>query len=342
MKSEKGQALPLAIMVLAVGTLVITPFLSHAGSSLIGSGVYEQSLTELYSCDAGIEYAIWGLQNGALAVAEGDSETLPEFTINGKTVDIIVDNPGSQLYLVTATATSDDGHSTTIESTLSASGDEYVQGDIELGWQETYTGDAMADGDIILGSEAEIDGSAYATGNIELGWRAEITGDAAAEGNITLGSEATIDGSAHADGDIQLDWQAEIKGNACADGNITLGSQAKIEGDINTTGNIELGWDAEANGDIYMSGTPGELILQSQATIGNDVYITGDIEDIRLGYQAKIEGGIYITGNILGSLQMDWQASIADGVHENYSGEYPPPPACPSLPSDSGILTILS
>jgi len=63
MNSEKGQALPLAILALAIGTLVITPFLGHASSNLIGSGAYEQSLTELYSCDAGIEWALWMLKN---------------------------------------------------------------------------------------------------------------------------------------------------------------------------------------------------------------------------------------------------------------------------------------
>jgi len=63
MNSEKGQALPLAILALAIGTLVITPFLGHASSNLIGSRVYEQSLTELYSCDAGIEWALWRLKN---------------------------------------------------------------------------------------------------------------------------------------------------------------------------------------------------------------------------------------------------------------------------------------
>ena len=63
MNDEKGQALPLAILALVVGTLVITPFLGHASSNLIGSRVYEQGITELYSCDSGIEWALWRLKN---------------------------------------------------------------------------------------------------------------------------------------------------------------------------------------------------------------------------------------------------------------------------------------
>ncbi len=342
MNGEKGQALPLAMLALAIGTLVITPFLGHAGSNLIGSRVYEQGLTELYACDAGIEYAIWGLQSGNLEVEESATEMLPQFTLNSKTVEVTVENLGSNIYLVTSTATSEDSHSSTIESTLSAGGASYPPGDIVLGWNETYTGDALADGDIILGSTAKIAGNAYATGNIILGWNARITGDAAAGGNIIVGTQADINGSVHADGDIQLDWSAIIKGNACANGNITIGSSAKIKGDISTTGNIELGWSAQAKGDVFINSNIEELYLGSEAKISDDVYIDGNIEDIRLDYKARIGGGVYITGNILGDLTMGWKAKIKDGVHENYSGEFPPPPECPSLPTGGGGITIIS
>jgi hypothetical protein len=69
MDSERGQALPLAMMALAFGALVITPFLSYAGSSLTSSRIYKQGIAELYSCDSGIEHAIWSLTNGGLAEA---------------------------------------------------------------------------------------------------------------------------------------------------------------------------------------------------------------------------------------------------------------------------------
>jgi hypothetical protein len=67
MKSEKGQALPLAMMALAFGTLVITPFLGHASSSLMGSRVYGEAIMHQSSCDAGVEHAIWNLTRGSLA-----------------------------------------------------------------------------------------------------------------------------------------------------------------------------------------------------------------------------------------------------------------------------------
>jgi hypothetical protein len=67
MNSEKGQALPLSILVLALGTLIITPFLGHASSSVIGSGVYAQAIMEQYAADAGVEHAVWSLTNDGLA-----------------------------------------------------------------------------------------------------------------------------------------------------------------------------------------------------------------------------------------------------------------------------------
>jgi len=60
--SEKGQVLPLALLVLAAGVLLVAPFLGHAGTSLIGSRIYGQAITEQYSCDAGIEWALWRLR----------------------------------------------------------------------------------------------------------------------------------------------------------------------------------------------------------------------------------------------------------------------------------------
>ncbi len=64
MNSQKGQVLPLALVALAIGILTIAPFLSHAGSSIIGSRIYQQSISEQYSADAGVEHAIWHLQSG--------------------------------------------------------------------------------------------------------------------------------------------------------------------------------------------------------------------------------------------------------------------------------------
>ncbi len=94
MNSQKGQALPLVLAALAIGTLVITPFLNHASSNLIGSRIYGQAITEQYSGDAGVEHAIWRLTNDGLAdelPSSGNSQSyqLGE-TVNGITPSISV------------------------------------------------------------------------------------------------------------------------------------------------------------------------------------------------------------------------------------------------------------
>jgi hypothetical protein len=63
---EKGQVLPIALAVLALGILVVAPFLSHAGTVLKNSGQYRQLIEENYACEAGVEQAIWALTNNAL------------------------------------------------------------------------------------------------------------------------------------------------------------------------------------------------------------------------------------------------------------------------------------
>jgi hypothetical protein len=112
MNGEKGQALPLAILTLAIGALVIVPFLSHAGSSIIGSRVYGEVIDQQSACDAGIEHAIWSLTRGALA--EQFTEPGEEVTYQlGETL-----NGFNTTVTVTANATSQGGTPGEIENTV--------------------------------------------------------------------------------------------------------------------------------------------------------------------------------------------------------------------------------
>lgn len=336
MNSEKGQALPLAILALTIGTLVITPFLGHASSNLIGSRVYEQSLTELYSCDAGVEYAIWGLQSGTLEVTENTTEALPQFTINNKTVDVAVENLGSQIYLVTATATSDDGHSTTIESYVSYGGggwssDGDIDGDTE--------GDVYIDADADIDANVTVDGSVYATGNVTLGNNAEVTGDVVAEGDLELENNAVIGGDVSASGDLTLDNNSEIGsievgGNICAGGDITLDNNTVIYGSVYTTGNVYLNGNAIIKGDVFIGTDIATIILNNNAIIEGNVYITGSITSkIQLANNGRIYEDLYATGTINNIIR---EANILGDVYENYAGSYPPHPDCLVIPDPGG------
>lgn len=96
MNSEKGQALPLVLIAVTIGTLVVTPFLSHAGTGILGSRLFGQAIDEQYSSDSGVEHAYWRLMDDNLSdnltsLGDSISYNLSE-SINGVTPAITVAN----------------------------------------------------------------------------------------------------------------------------------------------------------------------------------------------------------------------------------------------------------
>jgi cytoskeletal protein CcmA (bactofilin family) len=275
MNNQKGQALPLALVALAIGILVVAPFLSHAGSSLIGSRIYEQSIDEQYSADAGVEYAIWNLQSGESEVPAGEELELPQFALNNKTVNVTIANEGEWIYKVTSTATSDDGSSTTIEAYVSITlglfdGDFTVfAGDFILHHVEEYTGDIYVEGDVNIARDTTITGSVYAEGDIELARDATITGNVCAEGNITLNEGAVINGTVCAGENVYLHSEAIINGDVHAVGNVDLDARATINGDVYVGGDVDLDHGSTITGDYPLAygGCPllgtGDIIIQT-------------------------------------------------------------------------------
>jgi len=273
MNSQKGQAFPLALVALAIGMLVVAPFLSQAGSSLIGSRIYEQAIDEQYSADAGVEYAIWNLQSGESEVPEGEELELPQFALNSKTVNVTIANEGGWIYKITSTATSDDGSSTTIEAYILLTigffdGDFTIfEGNFILDRGEEYTGDVYAGGNIQLSRDAVINGSVYAEGNVQLSRDAVINGSVYAEGNVQLSQGATITGDVYAGGDVQLSQGATINGSVCGGGNVQLSQGALINGSVYAGGNVQLSRDATITGDVYAG---GNVQLSQGAVIQGD------------------------------------------------------------------------
>ena len=255
MNSQKGQALPLALLALAIGMLTIAPFLGHASSSLIGSRIYEQAISEQYSADAGVEYAIWHLQSGESEVPEGEELELPQFTLNSKTVNVTIENQGEQIYKITSIATSDDGSSSTIES--------YVLITVGLfdGGFTTFPGG------LTLDQGEEYTGSVYAEGDVQLHQDATITGGVYAEGDVQLHQDVTINGNVYAEGDVQLDQGAVINGDVCAGGYVHLDQGAVINGNVYAVGNVQLSQGAVITGNVYAG---GDVQLHQDATITGD------------------------------------------------------------------------
>jgi hypothetical protein len=90
-RDEKGAAMVLALVLLLVSGLIAAPLLSHMGSGLLTGEVYETRTTELYAADAGVEDALWGIQEQEFSICPGNPSynySIPD--VNGKNVDINV------------------------------------------------------------------------------------------------------------------------------------------------------------------------------------------------------------------------------------------------------------
>ncbi|MCH8919196.1 MAG: hypothetical protein IIA23_00610 [Chloroflexi bacterium] len=60
---DRGQALPLALVALAVGTVLVAPFLTNVSVNLLASRKTDEAIADYYSTDAGIEWGLWRLKN---------------------------------------------------------------------------------------------------------------------------------------------------------------------------------------------------------------------------------------------------------------------------------------
>ena len=89
-KGEKGQALPIVLILLVVGGLLVTPCLNYASTSLFASQMVKKNVRGIYAADAGIEDALWKLKNDPPAP---DFYPLPE-PVNQMQVAIETDDMG--------------------------------------------------------------------------------------------------------------------------------------------------------------------------------------------------------------------------------------------------------
>lgn len=125
-RDERGQALVMALILLLIGGLISAPLLSYMGTGLLAGEVYEARTAELYAVDAGVEDAVWKIQNsdGYLPCSPGSPARNYTLTdINGKNVDITITSVAlyqgitnlTGTYRVEAT-TSGNGSGTQIEA----------------------------------------------------------------------------------------------------------------------------------------------------------------------------------------------------------------------------------
>lgn len=96
LRGEEGRSLPFALVVVAVGALLVGPFLAHVSTSLLGSRAMQEGMNKQYASDAGVEFGIWKLVNDPtfradVNVAPGTPKRiLPDILVNQVTTSITV------------------------------------------------------------------------------------------------------------------------------------------------------------------------------------------------------------------------------------------------------------
>ncbi len=60
-RDSSGQVLPLALAALAMGAVLVSPFLVDASVNLLAARRVDASIKDYYSADAGVEWALWHL-----------------------------------------------------------------------------------------------------------------------------------------------------------------------------------------------------------------------------------------------------------------------------------------
>ena len=87
-KGESGQALILALIMLALGSMFITPSLALAATTLKSGQMVEENMREIYAADAGTEDAMWRIINDPPASYPYSYEITG---INGMSVSVVIE-----------------------------------------------------------------------------------------------------------------------------------------------------------------------------------------------------------------------------------------------------------
>ncbi len=291
---ESGQTVVMALILLAVGSLMVVPMLNQSFTNLGYHQSIECRTLTSYSADAGMQYALTELYNNPGGYTEYTEEDylIASFDLNGRTVNVTARYETGGTYKITSTASGGGCGSTTIEAyvNLSAGSFAFVVAAKESMTIENATVDAdepgganiHSNGDIdLVGSNVLVDGDASAVGTISgqdkvtgmvtcpsppiqfPGDYSELYKTMAQEGDI-YNEDVTLDGGT-------LEDPIEF-GPAYIEGNLTIAPNSFVE----------------LTGTVYVTG----IIAVKPGT-----YLEGE-ENILAEQSITIEGGEYVSDRI--------------------------------------------
>ena len=230
-RDEQGQAMILVILLLLVGALIITPLLGFMGTGLMAGQTNETKMAEFYAADAGVENALWKLENDPPSLADYPY-SMPMPNVNSESVTVTIDDIGGSTYKITSTA----GGTTIIVYVAIVLG--LIEGDFNA-TVDIDDQNVIATGDITLGDGVEIEGGdlIFAGGNLILGNGSEIE-----DANIWVGGDLIVGDARIRHTDIYVGswvWDEGLGDYVYVTGNVTLGNGAEVESNVYTNGTID-------------------------------------------------------------------------------------------------------
>lgn len=268
---ESGQTMVIALILLAVGSLLVVPMLNQLFTNLGYHQSVECKTLNSYSADSGVEYVLCKLYNAPGAYT--GTPLQESLTLNDRTVNVTAEYMGGGVYKVTSVASGGGCGSTTIEAyvNLSAGSFAFVIAAKDYLELKNITVDSAPDpgqanihsnGDIVLGSVVSVNGNASAVGTISgqdsvtgivTEGSAEVTfpGDyselykAMAQEGGTIGSLTITEdrdlGPVYIDGDLDVDPNVivTLTGTVYVAGEITT-NNSRFEGPENIAAEVKI------------------------------------------------------------------------------------------------------
>jgi len=287
-KSESGQTLVIALILLAAGSLLVIPVLNHVFTGLNYNQTIECRTLNDYSADAGLQYAICKIYNNPGTYTSTPLED--SFTLNGRTVNATVEYMGGGLFSINSTASGGGCGRTTIRSFVNLSHGSFVY--------------ALAAMDSLIITNASVDSypdpgfaAIHANNTIDIsgpkkGGQTQINGDASAVSTIT-GQEYVIGTVTEYGENVTFpDTNAELYETIAMEG-----EDSPYEGNLTYSG-----------GGTYYAGP---------------LYITGDLI-VDANTMLVLEGPLYIVGNLeINNGHIDGNEHIiCEGYAQIFGGGY--------------------
>jgi len=271
-RGEKGYILIAALLVLVVVGLISGPVLSYMVSGLRAGHVFETGAAELYAADAGVQDAVWRIQEGKtpLCTANPGPWCYEISDVNGRRVRICIEY--GETWKITSTAITDTGDGVAALPSSTA-----VEAYLDVQYMDFSS---LLDNALVSENSITIKNDVSVTGNVTSGGSVEIKDEGDVDGTVTEGADLgwpsaedlsayylnQVDDGVHYGADTLLD----LEGDSCPPWPIYKTIDKTREA---------VSWPGGL-GPLYVDGTL-DITSSDQdnvvtLTLSDTVYITGD------------------------------------------------------------------